>query len=298
MKTFKLAQKTLLAIGLSTIIGSSLVAETIDVSKSIKDIKVMTRIIEASLESLGKAFPGRPRIKGTYLAKQGYLFTIQLNGMGSFGIPGVASWDEGRLELDIPEIISEALASVEEDIHDISDAPEPPEPYEIELAEIAEPVIRSFDSLYDNDEFQDKLRELREKQRTLRRETYQIRREIRRATEDIQRKKLESKLEKNNDELKQYSKDYNEALNAYKSERKQRQVKKSSNAISAVFSTICDYGQSLRALDKNEKFTLMVKGGVNSDGKKATQFFVIEQKALKNCSSSKKLKSNALHYSL
>ncbi len=77
MKSIKLAQKTLLALGLSTLVAIPLSAKTIDVSKSKKDIKVMTRIIETSLESSAKASPGKLRITGTYRAKQGYLYTIQ-----------------------------------------------------------------------------------------------------------------------------------------------------------------------------------------------------------------------------
>ncbi len=45
-------------------------------------------------------------------------------------------------------------------------------------------------------------------------------------------------------------------------------------------------------------FTLIIKGGVDSDGNKATQVYVIEQKAIKICSDSKKLQNNALHYIL
>ena len=300
MKAIKLAQKTLLALGLSTLVAIPLSAKTIDVSKSKKDIKVMTRIIEASLESSAKAFPGKPRISGTYLARQGYLYTIQLNGMGSFGIPGIAAWDNGRIELDIPEIISEALAGVEygDFIFDDALAPEDSHDLHAELADIAEPVINSLERMYNNEELQDDLRSLREKQRQYRKQTYQLRRDIRKAEDEKKRAQLEIKLEKNNATIKQFSKEYNDKLNAYKSERKARKIKKSSDAIDAVFSTICDYGQSMRALKKNEMFTLMIKGGVDSNGSKVTQVYVIEQKALKTCSNSKKLQSNALHYTL
>ncbi len=300
MKSIKLTQKTLLVLGLTTLVAAPLSAKTIDVSKSKKDIKVMTRIIEASLESSAKSFPGKPRISGTYLAKQGYLYTIQLNGIGSFGIPGVAAWDNGRVELDIPEIISDALSGIEygevifDDEVDLGDSHD----LHAEIAEIAEPVINSLEGMYNNEELQDDLRALREKQREYRKETYQLRREIRRAEDEKKREKLEAQLEKNNVTIKQFSKEYNEKLNAYKNERKARKIKKSSDAIDAVFSTICDYGQSLRALKKNEMFTLMIKGGIDSQGDKGTQVYVVEQKALKTCSDSKKLQSNALHYTL
>ena len=297
MKSSKLAHKTLLTIGLASLIATPLMAETIDVSKSKKDIKVMTRIIEASLESSGKSFPGRPRIKGTYLAKQGYLYTIQLNGMGALGIPGIASWDNGRVELDIPEIISEAIAGLDygEIIFDDEVAPEDSHNTHAELAELA---INSLEGMYDNEELQDKLRELREKQRQFRKETYQLRRDIRKTEDEKKRSQLEKELEKSNATIKQFGKEYNETLNTYKNERKAIKIKKSSDAIDAVFSTICDYGQSLRALKKNEMFTLMIKGGVDRKGDKGTQVYVIEQKSLMSCSDSKKLQKNALHYTL
>lgn len=291
MKAIKLRQKIILAIGLSTLMGSNSYAETIDVSSSVKDIKVMTRIMEASLESASKDFPGRPKIEGTYLAEQGYLFNIQLNGIAGFGIPGVASWENGRLELDIPEIIGEALANV-----DFSDNFGPD--VNDELSSMVEPVIDSFEGLYDSEELQQTLRDLREKQREVRREAYQLRREIRKSEDEKKRQELEQKLEKNRESLKQYSEKYSSELNSYKAERQQRQIKKSSNATDAVFNTICEYGQSLRALKKDEKFTLILKGGVGNDGKKAAQVYVIEQKSLTSCSDSKKLQNNAIHYSL
>ena len=78
-------------------------AKTLDVTDAQKDMRVMSGILETTLKEAKDDFPGRPVIKTTYLAEQGYLFTIRLNGIGGLGIPGVAGWDGGRLELDIPE---------------------------------------------------------------------------------------------------------------------------------------------------------------------------------------------------
>ncbi|PCJ45784.1 MAG: hypothetical protein COA74_15035 [Gammaproteobacteria bacterium] len=283
MKPFKLAHKTLLALAISTFAGSGLAAKTIDVSKSQKDIRVMTKIIEASLESSNDNFPGKARIEGLYLASQGYLFTIQLNGLSSFGVPGLASWDRGRLELDIPELINQALTSFEHS-ESLSVAPEV--------------ISNSLASLYADDDLQDNLKELRKKQRDLKREDYQLRREIRKAEDENARKKLEDKLSKNRDSLKRYSKKYTDLLNSYKAERTSQRVEKSSLATNAIFSTLCDYGQSLRALKKNEKVTLMIKGGVGEDGEKATQLFIMNKSSLNNCNDSVKLRKNSIHYSL
>lgn len=281
MKSNKHSIKPLLTLALASLMNTGLLAQTVDVSKSIKDIKVMTRIMETDLESSEKNFPGRPNIKGTYLAEQGYLFNIQLNGLGSFGIPGLASWDDGRLELNIPEIITEAISSI-----DIDDTI------------IPEPVLSTLDDLYEDDELQDNLRILRENQREVRRNVYQIRREIRKTEDKNKREELEKKLDTNRDSLRQSSEEYANALNSYKSEKKMRKVKNSADAVDAIFTSICDYGQSLKALKKHEKFTLVIKGGVDKEGENATQIYVIDEKSISKCSDSKKLKNKAIYYTL
>ncbi len=293
MNIVKLSKITLTLAAWSLLLTNIVLAKKIDVSKSNRDILVMSKIMETSLESSADAFPGKPHIKGIYLAKQGYLFNIRLNGIGGFGVPGIASWDSGRLELNIPEIVTEALASI-----DYGEAFNPD--VNEEFVEAVEPVIESLDSIYDDETLREKLREIREHQREVRRETYQLRRDIRKleSDEEKKRKQLENKLDNQRTQLKQQSEKYSELLNSYKNERQQRSIEKSNKAVAAVFTTLCDYGQSFKALGKNEKITLMIKGGVDDSGKKATQVYVIEQNLVKKCSDSKKLKSKALYYSL
>ncbi|MFT5451272.1 MAG: hypothetical protein ACI9N9_000756 [Enterobacterales bacterium] len=283
MKTFKLAQKTFLTIVISTFFGNTVIAKTIDVSKSKKDVLVMARVIETSLEASNNNFPGTAHISGTYLADQGYLFSIQLNGISSFGIPGLASWDRGRLELDIPELITEVLATIETN-KTLTVAPES--------------IISTVDSLYADEDLQETLKELREKQRDIRREDYQLRRDIRKEESESERENLEKKLDSNRQLLKEYTQEYSDSLAFYKTKRTNRRVEKSTDATNAIFSTICDYGQTMRALKKDEKVTLMIKGGLGEDGTKATQVYVINQGDLKKCSDSLNLKKNAIHYSL
>ena len=293
MNIVKLSKITLTLTACSLLLTNIVLAEKIDVSKSNRDILVMSKIMETSLETSAEAFPGKPHIEGIYLAKQGYLFNIRLNGIGGFGVPGIASWDSGRLELNIPEIISEALAGVD---YGEAFAPDVDE----HIVDVVEPVIDSLDSIYEDEALRDNLREIREQQREIRRETYQLRRDIRKLEdeENEKRKQMEAKLDSHRDQLKKQSEKYSELLNSYNSERQQRSINKSNKAVTAIFSTLCDYGQSFRALGRNEKITLMIKGGVDDSGKKATQVYVIEQDLIKNCSDAKKLKSKALYYSL
>ena len=293
MNIVKLSKITLTLTAWSLLLTNIVLAEKIDVSKSNRDILVMSKIMETSLETSADAFPGKPHIEGIYLAKQGYLFNIRLNGIGGFGVPGIASWDSGRLELNIPEIISEALAGV-----DYGEAFAPD--VDDHIVDVVEPVIDSLDSIYEDEDLRDNLRKIREQQREVRRETYQLRRDIRKLEdeENEKRKQLEAKLDSHRDQLKKQSEKYSELLNSYNSERQQRSINKSNKAVTAIFSTLCDYGQSFRALNKNEKITLMIKGGVDDSGKKATQVYVIEQDLIKKCSDAKKLKSKALYYNL
>ncbi len=293
MNIVKQSKITLTLTAWSFLLTNIVLAEKIDVSKSNRDIMVMSKIMETSLESSAEAFPGKPHIEGVFLAKQGYLFNIRFNGIGGFHVPGIASWDSGRLELNIPEIITEALAGI-----DYGEAFDPD--VNEEFVEAVEPVIESLDSVYEDEALRAKLREIREHQREVRHETYQLRRDIRKleSDEDKKRKQLEDKLDDQRSQLKQQSEKYSELLNSYKNERQQRSIDKSNKAVAAVFATLCDYGQSFKALGKNEKITLMIKGGVDDSGKKATQVYVIEQNLVKNCKDSKKLKSKALYYNL
>jgi len=285
MKSFTLARKTILTLSISTMLGASLQAKTIDVSKSQKDIRVMSKILETSLEPSDKEFPGSVRIKGTYLANQGYLFTIQLNGLGSFGFPGLASWDNGRLELDIPEIVSTALANVEFD-EDMEDYIPDGIKEKLEEAAVADELK------------QEKLREIREQQRQVRRDLYQLKRELRHVEEEKAKAEIEKQLASREKDLVKYQNSYKKSLNSYKQDRIEKRVSRSTDAVNAIFDTVCDYGQSMKSLKSSEWVTLVVKGGVDKQGKTASLVYVLSQKNVKNCSSGKTLKSQSTHYSM
>ena len=47
-------------------------AKTVDTTAQEKDMRIMRGILESSLKEAGEDFPGRPTIKTTYLADQGY----------------------------------------------------------------------------------------------------------------------------------------------------------------------------------------------------------------------------------
>ncbi len=279
---------------LSLLMAGSAAAETVDTSAQEKDMRIMSGILESSLKEAKEDFPGRPSIKTTYLANQGYLFSIRLNGLGSLGVPGLASWGDGRLELDIPQIVESALDAVE-----LGESLAP-------LAEVEslQDIDVSFsDSVYGNVselavEYQDRLKELREQQRELRRAIFEQSRDVRRESDPDKRSNYERILENTKKSLEENKNRYDEMLKKYRTERQTKSINRSNKAIDAIMQTICDYGQTLRALDEDEKFNLLVMGGVTPDGESADQMFIFEQKDIVDCKNIERLKKNSLYYTL
>ena len=267
-------------------------AKNIDISGPQKDMRVMRGILESSLSESKKDFPGRPNIKATYLAEQGFLFTIRLNGLGEFRIPGVAAWDSGRLELDIPEIIDEAFAAIE-DSGVIA-----PEDY----PEMDEIMFHSDEELSAqnarNKALQEQLRAIRDQQRELRKETYRLSREARRAEAEEQRETLEKRLKETKVQLEEKKKDYEKTRAAYKKERNSKQLARSNKAIDSILQTFCDYGTTIRSLKKGEKVNLLIQGGVTESGQNASQMYIFDYSDIRNCKNIANLKKQALYYTI
>ncbi len=295
MNSIQLAQKSLLSlalIGMVSLPSPVLLAEQIDISDAKKDLKVMSRIIETSLESNQERSVARARIEGTYLAKQGYLFSIQLNGIGAIGLPGIASWDSGRLELDIPAIITEALTEVDYSMANI--APE----IDADFGEMVEPIIAGTNSFYKDKEVSSKLKQLRDRQREVRRDIYQLRRDIRREQIESKRKELNQELDLLQDKLNTYDNEYQQTLESYKQKKISARVTSSKQALDAIFTSFCDYGQSMKALKSDEKVTIMVKGAIGNEGERQTNVYVLEQADVTKCRDPLKLKQSAVSYVL
>ena len=290
----KLLKQTILTVASAVLVTSAVTAKTVDTSSQEKDMRIMRGILESSLKDAKEDFPGRPDIKTTYLADQGYLFTVRLNGLGSFGIPGVASWDGGRLELDIPEIIEEAFSAIEygDELAPLAEVPDPPE-----VPDVASELLYSQMSEKSR-EYQEQLRELREQQRELRRDIFEKSRDVRRAKEDDLRRKAEKQLADTKKALEDAKSTYDKKLKAYRTERQSKQINRSKSAIDAILQTVCDYGQTMRYLDKDEKFNLLVRGAVTSEGESADQMFIFNQRDIMQCKDVKKLRKNALYYTL
>lgn len=292
MKSYVKHLSVLTAVSL--LASGPLMAKTVDTSAQEKDMRIMRGILESSLKEAKEDFPGRPTIKTTYLADQGYLFSVRLNGIGSLGIPGLASWGDGRLELDIPEIIEGALEAVEftETMAPIA-----------EIEALSEANIDISDSVYtvmseQAQEYQERLKELREQQRELRRDIFEQSRDVRRENDANKRSNYERLLAETKKALEENKSRYDDMLKKYRSERQTKSINRSNKAVDAIMQTICDYGQTLRALDDDEKFNLLVMGAVTPEGETADQMFIFSQEDVVNCQSIDRLKKNSLYYTL
>lgn len=265
-------------------------AKSLDISDAQKDMRVMSGIMETMLKESKDDFPGRPVIKTTYLAEQGYLFTIRLNGIGSWGIPGVAAWDSGRLELDIPEIIEEAFAAVDYELS----TPTPPSPPDSPEWN----SLRSKELSEENREYQDQMRAMREKQRELRREISDLSRQMRRLDDVQKRAKLEKDVAQLEAQLKKEKSSYYDSLNSYKKDKLGKQIAKTDKAVNVILSTMCDYGNTIRNLKKGEKLNLLIQGGLTAEGQSKDQMYIFDSGDLRNCKNAASLKKEALYYVL
>lgn len=283
IKTVLFATSFMLACGIDA-------AKTLDVRDAQKDMRIMSGILETTLKESKDDFPGRPVIKTTYLAQQGYLFTVRLNGLGSLGIPGVAGWEGGRLELDIPEIIEEAFATIDYD----SVAPEVME--ELGMAELS--ASRAQATAEENREYQEEMRKMREEQRQIRRDISDLSRQMRREDDDDKREKLEKEIDKLETRLKTEKKNYYDNLDNYKKKKLSKQIAKTDKAVDAILNTFCDYGSTIRSLKKGEKLNLLIQGGLTADGKSKDQMYIFDQGDLRDCDGTAKLKKEALYYIL
>ena len=289
-----LFKQTLVSIVAAVITTTAISAKTVDTRSQEKDMRIMRGILASSLKEAKDEFPGSPDIKTTYLADQGYLFTVRLNGLGSFGIPGVAAWDGGRLELDIPEIIEEAFAAIE---YGDELAPLAEVEAVTEMSEFAEELMASEVS-EKNREYQEQLRQLRDQQRELRRNIYEKSRDVRRAKEEKERREAEQVLAQTKKELEEAKQSYDKKLKAYRAERQSKQINRSNSAINAILQTLCDYGQTMRSLAKDEKFNLLVRGTVTAEGESADQMFIFTQRDIMQCKNVDTLRNKALYYTL
>ncbi len=302
-KNLKIPGKTTKSLLFGLIGGiaiSSFSSFAADYSRVEKELRIMTKIFEASTsEEKGNShrtlFPsGFGKMESTYLAKQGMVFSFKFNNsrFGDAGDWQVFGEGIGHLVGSISREIGHAFADI--------DAPNPPTAPESPSADIGEWSDAWEDNMeaYGNyreamDLLSDENREHREEIRSLQREIRDIERQARRADSDELKNnkiKLENKVAKLSEKMKMYEK----SMQEYREKRQEKYRANNKKKSDAILATLCDYGATLRSLKNGEHITLVFENYENNKD----QIHVFDYSDVRDCSSKEKLLKEAISYQL
>lgn len=298
--------KKLALIGLSSALAcSSLVASASDFDRAQKELRIMSKIFDTSLadakiSNSNSVFPGRSgSTQATYLAKQGMVFTFSFSS-SEFG--GADDWQAfgegvGRLVGTIASEVSEAFAEIDSEFNDAPRAPRTPRaPRPVDEVDAWEEKMEAYE------EYRNAMEELREQQRESRREVRDMQRTIRdlereakhddEESDELNKKRAE--LEKRMTKLNKEQELYKKTMNEYREKKYEKVREKNSKKANVIISTLCDYGSTLRSLNKSEHVTLIFSNFEN----KKDQVYVFDYDDISDCSSKDKLLKKAVAYQL
>lgn len=286
MKYSLLKKSVLTVASLTTLFSASAFAADQNFERAQKELKIMTKIFETSLDDSKQSrtrFLSSQETSATYLAKQGMVFSFNF-GRNSFQSAGDwAAFGEGVGNL-VGEIASEVGNAFIE-------APTAPEA----VVDLEDYFSVYQDRIEAQEAMREKLSEQREQVREMQREIRRAEREQReaerekRTVENLKRdleKKL-SKLEKKKDE-------YNKMMKEYREKRDQKYLANSKKKSEAILTTLCDYGATLKSLNKDEYVTIIFKNYVDDKD----QVYVFENRDVKSCGSTKELLNSAISYQM
>ncbi|TQV72887.1 hypothetical protein FLL45_15590 [Aliikangiella marina] len=301
MKTHAVIKKSLkttfvASLGAIAMLGTaSVVQASDDYNRAQKELRIMSKIFETSLEDISTQnvrFPGSKKVQATYLAKQGMVFTFNF-GRNAFGQSDWGAFGEGIGQMVgvIASEVGNALAEV----------PMPPE-----APSVVEPVP---DLSVDYEEYfeayekrMQALEEMRERHREQRSEVRELQREIRnlerksvreekrsKELEQVKRE-LEQKVEVLNDKMDEYKK----SMAEYRKKRDQKYIESTQLKSDAIISTLCDYGATMRSLKSDEHITLIFSDYQD----KKDLIYVFDSSDIKRCDDAKQLAREAISYQL
>ena len=279
--------------------GGVMASEQESYEKLSKQLDIMNNIFVSSLNSLQERPLKNTKIDNLYLAGQGVVFTVK--STGNF------TWNHHDFNFVFPDVVA-PVAPV---------SPRPPENSEInfEYFDDEHELVVQIEEAYEQQreysrEFRDQQRDLDYELRDLERESrdlaYQLRNvnaEEKAALVKEQKavKAQQAELAKKRAVLSQQSKEMKKQQRANQAKRlAERQVhyKKLTNAL---IETLCTYGNSLKALPKDEKVSLVIKSaGDKVDNHYQDQIFVLTKRNITDCAidkiSTDKLLSSTKNY--
>jgi len=268
-----------------------------DYAKTKKELMIMTRIFETSLSETSQQrnnflySSSKPSVESTYLAKQGMVFSFSFNHphyVGGFALQHFSS-DIGNL---ISDEIHKSLSSLSTPMPSMPVAPTAP----VVAGDWEEENIAAYEQQQEavemlRDAQRKKRAQIRELQRAMR-ELERLARHDKEADKTLPKKKqkLENKIAKLSKKMQEYQKKVNEFRLKKKAEIEKRNKAKAD----LILSTLCDYGSTLKSLNKNEYITLIFENFKSE--KDLIQIFSFQD--VKSCSNKDALVKKSIAYSL
>lgn len=264
-----------------------------------KQLAIMNNIFTSSLQAQNDEKLRGTKVDSIYLAGQGVVFTV--NSVNSF------MWRQG-FNFVMPDIVAPVApvpsASAESDFKYFSND---------------ENIVIQIESAQEeHEQHQDHYRDLRDQQRDL---AHQLR-DLERESKDLayqysnvdkeektalksEQKKLERQkvaLTKNQKALAKRSKQFQVQQQKQQVQRQKQRSEQFALLTSSLVETLCTYGNSLKALPRNEHVSLLFKSAGDKTARSGykDQIYVFNKKDIAACANdsitSSKLSSKAIHY--
>lgn len=285
MKTLSNRKLPLLALAaaIGTALTGTLLAQAGNPEQAVREMNIMRNIFGATLEDDN----GRQRWRmsepdALYLSGQGMVFTFDMPGGGFFfgfqnpmpPMPPI-NVNGGDFDYDFD-------FDVDIDIDDDDD-----------LDQATREQIDSYQrQLRDlNEQIRDKEEEIRDRQREMRR-IERDREDDNAAANDTEMANLREQIEALDGELRAQANSYTQLAQEFQTQRNAQAQARRDEQTAVIFSTLCDYGGTLKSLASGEHVNLVFRHYVDDQD----QVYVIEQSAVASCSSGASLQQGAVSY--
>ncbi|MBY6064886.1 hypothetical protein [Pseudidiomarina sediminum] len=307
---------TLSAVALALVAATTAHADEKQRSELRKQLEVMNSIFSTTLaQQQGKESRNRmhpERLHYDYLAGQGVVYRLRVDGpsLMIFGervsfpdVPLPPEFDEHAV-MDIEFEVSEALAEAESELAQIeilSDSVEMTESTTVFSGDGEIRIVREVSD--DVRESAREMRELRRKERDLKL--------AERNAEAAESEKVKAELKAVQEELKAREKAYKEAREELKAareelrdkadERRAKRAEKRAEQVKVyeqtIAQTLCDYGQTLRALPNGEHVSFILEGAGDKENGGSDKIYVFTKRQLQKCDQPSDLLGQAVTYS-
>lgn len=291
MKTSIIKKSVLTVASVLTFASASVMAT--DYSRIQKELKIMSTIFETSLNEQSSEktrIYGSKKTNATYLAKQGMVFTFSF-GKNIFS--DTNDWEQfgvgiGNLVGTIASEVGTALSDIQLEVPEPPVAPQVFSDYESQF-EVYQERMEALESM------REKHREQREQVRELQREIRSMERQIHRDDDERQKyDKVKVELEQKLATLNKRMEEYKQSMKKYRDMRDQKYIESTKLKSDVIISTLCDYGSTLRSLNKDEYVTIIF----TNYAKDKDQVYVFEYGDINDCTSKEKLLKNAISYQI